>query len=331
MTQKKPLCNYSGLIKELQTGDTTPGETTTSIGTLIGGANTASTPVDADKIAIRNSVSGLLESLSIADLKTLLSTIYAVVAGKSGGQTLYGGSAQTEQITLIGNGATASGTNIAGGDVNIKARPGTGTGASSLHFFTGTTLTTGTTLQTSSEKMTILGNGNVGIGTTSPGMKLDITGDIRASNYIYTANAKGIAGYKNDGVNATTLMRISATNNSEYYSVGDTIFYNSNVEEMRILNNGNVGIGTTSPTAVLHLKAGTATASTAPLKFTSGANLTTAVGGNMEYNNTFHLTNSDNVRRNVVLSDGTYTAGLVVVGGKVKINIAGTDYNFLVE
>ncbi len=46
---------------------------------------------------------------------------------------------------------------------------------------------------------------------------------------------------------------------------------------------GNVGIGQPSPTAYLHLKAGTAAASTAPLKFTTGVNLTTAESGAMEW------------------------------------------------
>src|SRR5438128_1958596 len=49
---------------------------------------------------------------------------------------------------------------------------------------------------------------------------------------------------------------------------------------------GNVGIGTTTPTADLHLKAGTATAGTAPLKFTSGTNLTTPEAGAVEYDGT---------------------------------------------
>lgn len=44
-----------------------------------------------------------------------------------------------------------------------------------------------------------------------------------------------------------------------------------------------LGIGVGSPTAMLHLKAGTATASTAPLKFNSGTNLTTAEAGAYEY------------------------------------------------
>ena len=51
---------------------------------------------------------------------------------------------------------------------------------------------------------------------------------------------------------------------------------------------GNVGIGTTAPTALLNLVAGTATARTAPLKFTAGVNLTTPEAGAVEYDGT-HL------------------------------------------
>jgi len=50
-------------------------------------------------------------------------------------------------------------------------------------------------------------------------------------------------------------------------------------------NAQRVGVGVT-PTAVLMLKAGTATASTAPLKFTAGTNLTTAEAGVVEYDGT---------------------------------------------
>jgi len=54
----------------------------------------------------------------------------------------------------------------------------------------------------------------------------------------------------------------------------------------------NVGIGTSSPTAVLHLKAGTSTANTAPLKFTAGTALTTPETGVIEFHNSrFYITN----------------------------------------
>lgn len=49
---------------------------------------------------------------------------------------------------------------------------------------------------------------------------------------------------------------------------------------------GNVGIGVTSPLASLHLRAGTATANTAPIKMNSGVNLTTAEAGVHEYDGT---------------------------------------------
>lgn len=54
--------------------------------------------------------------------------------------------------------------------------------------------------------------------------------------------------------------------------------------------------GTTAPTAILHLAAGTTTANTGPLKFTSGTNLTTAESGIVEYNNRHYFSNSSLLR-----------------------------------
>jgi len=77
----------------------------------------------------------------------------------------------------VAAGGTVAGTSVSdvvGGNLILQSGLGTGTGASTISFQTGTTLTTGTTLQTMETKMTILGNGNVGIGTTSPGTILEI-------------------------------------------------------------------------------------------------------------------------------------------------------------
>lgn len=94
----------------------------------------------------------------------------------------------------------------------------------------------------------------------------------------------------------------------------------------------NVGIGGFIATARLHIRAGSATASTAPLKFTTGTNLTTAEAGAMEYNNTFHLTNSDATRRHVVTAPNTtkVTAGAPYANdGYIIMNIGGTNFKLM--
>lgn len=53
-------------------------------------------------------------------------------------------------------------------------------------------------------------------------------------------------------------------------------------EAARILNNGNMGIGVAAPTAILHLKASTATAGTGSLKIPAGTLLTSAEAGVVE-------------------------------------------------
>ena len=75
--------------------------------------------------------------------------------------------------------------------------------------------------------------------------------------------------------------------------------FSNRPDRLTIKSTGNVGIGVTEPTAALHLKAGTATANSAPLKFTSGTNLTTAEAGAMEYNGTNLLFTPSTVRHTV--------------------------------
>lgn len=101
-----------------------------------------------------------------------------------------------------------------------------------------------------------------------------------------------------------------------------------------ITGNQRVGIGV-APASILsklHIAAGSATANTAPLQFTSGTVETTARGGVMEYNNTFHLTNSDNTRRHVATAPNTtkVIAGAPYANdGYIVINIGGTDFKVM--
>ena len=63
---------------------------------------------------------------------------------------------------------------MAGGDLTLKSGISTGTGSSAIHFFTASAGSTGTADNAPTEKVTILNNGNVGIGTTGPGAKLHV-------------------------------------------------------------------------------------------------------------------------------------------------------------
>lgn len=76
-------------------------------------------------------------------------------------------------------------------------------------------------------------------------------------------------------------------------------------------SDGGVGVGVSSPSAKLHLRAGTATANNAPLKFTSGPVNTVAVAGQVEYDGTFYQTKSGAVR---YTTGGTLTENFTDAG-----------------
>jgi hypothetical protein len=82
------------------------------------------------------------------------------------------------------NGSGAFGTNFAGGDLTLAGGKGTGSGtAGNLIFSTSTVGSSGTTLQTLTERMRINGSGNVLINTTTDsGYKLDVNGTARVTN-----------------------------------------------------------------------------------------------------------------------------------------------------
>lgn len=173
-------------------------------------------------------------------------------------------------------------------------------------------------------KMTILGNGKVGIGITTPSTMLDVRGvkgatldpqdmtfQVADTNTMAINNGGGIgfvATYKADGSLAGIASIVSLKEDGTDGNYGGHLAFNTRVngqivaETMRLTSDGKLGIGITGPTARLHLKAGTATANTAPLKFNSGINMTVAESGAMEYDGTlFYLTTSTPTRKTIAL------------------------------
>ena len=145
--------------------------------------------------------------------------------------------------------------------------------------------------------MTFDNAGNVGIGTTGPGEKLYVMNEAGAQS---TFGGNGSSVFASNAGVGLIVSSIS----------GDILRgYQNTAQVFTVKNSGNVGIGITLPTAVLHLKAGTATADTAPLKLTSGTNLTTAAAGAVEYDGT-QLYFSPSTTRNTLaqVSGGTALA-----------------------
>lgn len=137
---------------------------------------------------------------------------------------------------------------------------------------------------------TLIRTGFYGSGSSTPTTNYNYSAVTIGSAPLTTQASGTHAILANLGVKAigtVTAGGAAITNTATVYVEGASSAGTNNyalwVDDGTVRFDGNVGIGTTSPTAVLHLKAGTTSASSAPLKFTSGSLNTTAEAGAVEF------------------------------------------------
>ncbi len=115
------------------------------------------------------------------------------------------------------------------------------------------------------EKFTIVNStGNVGIGTTTPSRQLDTTGNVKLNNAAIgdVGYSAMWAGFAHNSVFATGTYALLQRNDGQYTLInkasgaGYIGFRVNNTDQMVILDGGNVGIGTTTPTERLDLAGG---------------------------------------------------------------------------
>ena len=180
-------------------------------------------------------------------------------------------------------------------DPGAAAEIGVGSGSGDkLKLFSNDSLNNGITIDTS---------GNVGIGTTSPAEKLHVFGGAAAIEIDSTTNE---ASLKYD--NSTTTAAIKLANNDLKTELGGT-------EVMRILANGNVGIGTTNPGNKLDV-VGNISTSTNFIGDNVIVNKITAAtsGGDIKFRN------NDGANKVVITNSGNVGIGTTSPNAKLNVN-----------
>ena len=164
--------------------------------------------------------------------------------------------------------------------------PSTGSGLNNIistagEFNIGTSDAQPFSLATSSiSRVSILSGGNVGIGTTSPGYKLEVVGNANITSTSGTTlkiEAKNPTAFNDPKIEFVTWNEASGSSSGKIqltsgaFNNNDMAFFtetnNSVTEKMRIRSGGNVGIGITSPQAKLNVNGGIKIEGTSSLSF----------------------------------------------------------------
>lgn len=211
------------------------------------------------------------------------------------------------KLTRLGIGSTGQ---VLGVSAGIPAWQAAGSGIT----VGTTTITSGTSGRVAFNNAGVYGeddgltyssaNKRLTLGGTTGVIPLIARNSTWSTNFYVTQNngrLSGAIGFFNDA--NTAAMRMSIYYRTEFSIVeefsGNFPFF-CTTSDIRLGFSTSIGTGTT-PTARLHIAAGTAAASSAPLKLTAGTNLTTPENGAFEFDGTNLYFTVGGVRKTVTL------------------------------
>jgi len=220
------------------------------------------------------------------------------------------------------HGGEASGRNWMIGSAGSSNYPGVG----KLDIYDGTA---------GASRMVIDSTGNVGIGTTNPGEKLEVNGKIKATNAIYSTGGQIYTQYPG-GYGQVALNQWGLSSAGAIYiepAAGNTLYLTDSWSKTGTLDfefgkytfqGGSVGIGTTSPTQKLDVVGGYARSDTG---FCIGSSCitswpSTGVTGSGTTNYISKWTGSSSIGNSQIYDNGT-NVGIGTTSPSQKLDVSG--------